>query len=226
MAQARGSGVFEFDFSEPGGGMGKGVAPPPAKSRGNHAAAASTAAGAFKKMKILPWTLRIDTAEQLPYTFDGMEEDGKAIVVPTKRENIVWGDYGIDGLHTEAVIERKSLDDLYKTLTHGRARFEREMEALNESPYKFAAVVIEAFWGEVQNPFLQDPNWENKTHPNSIMGTIYQWLIRYPRVMWWAAGSRRRAEEWTFMMLNRYWVELNKRKESAREQEKEKRQIE
>jgi ERCC4-type nuclease len=211
--ETRGS-VFEFDFSEPSGGMShvrgnrKVRTSPSAKPKTNRAAAA------FKKVEILPWTMRIDTAEQLPYTFDNMEADGKQIIVPTNRENIIWGDYAIDSLHTEAVCERKSLDDLYKTLTHGRERFSHEMAALNEPPYKFAMVVIEASWDEVQSPFLQDPNWSNQTYPNSIIGTIHQWMVRYSRVQWWAAGSRRQAEEWVFMILNRYWIEREKRKES------------
>ena len=191
----------------------------PAAGRG---AGQSAQRDLFAKIEVNPFTVLFDCNEGLPYSFDGMTEGGRQIVVPIEKANLLWGDYTICGMDTQVSIERKSLDDLYKTLTHGRARFKNEIIALNEPTYQFAAVVIEATMEEIANPLLQDPAWENGTNPASIVGTIWQWQIRWPRVHWWPAGSRRGAEKWTFMMLRRFWDE--KRKEEKRAMKEVKRE--
>ena len=188
--------LFEFDFSESsprgssdsgGTAGGRVVAPPPAKSK-------SRAAAAFRKLEVLPWKIVIDTREQLPYSFDSMVDSkrGKDLVVPTVVAGLPSGDYSIENWEESIAIERKSLQDLYGSTISGRERFEKEIARLNDG-YLFAAVVIEATWDEILDPFKQDPLWMSRAKPASVIGTIWQWSIRYARVHWYPAGTRRAA---------------------------------
>jgi ERCC4-type nuclease len=60
----------------------------------------------------------IDTREQKPLRFTGHE---------TVRRKLDEGDYNIEELIPYIVIERKSLNDFYSTLTSGHERFKREI---------------------------------------------------------------------------------------------------
>lgn len=152
-------------------------------------------------MTVCPFTIIVDTREQLPYTFDGM-----GLIVPTIVQGLHSGDYSIDGLDEIVAVERKSLDDLYGSTTWGRKRFEAEIGRLSDLP-GFAAVMIEADWREIAAPAEHRPGWENRTDPRSVVGTINSWSIRYPRVHWLACGSRREAEIRTFQILQAAWKE-------------------
>lgn len=146
-------------------------------------------------LQVCPFSIIVDTREQLPYTFDGI-----GCVVPTIISGLDSGDYSIDGMDAMISIERKSLDDLYGSVTWGRKRFEREISRLDELP-GFAAVVIEADWREIETPLEHRPGWINQTDPQSVVGTINAWSIRYPRVHWIPCGTRRGAEVRTFQLL-------------------------
>ena len=67
----------------------------------------------------------IDTREQKPLEF----------TVPTIRECLPCGDYRAkfsDGSLSEVVFERKSINDLFSTLSSGYPRFKREIELSHE----------------------------------------------------------------------------------------------
>jgi len=174
--------------------------------------------GGPRQLAVCPFTIVVDSREQLPYAFTGMESgerDGALLTVPTVVRGLASGDYSIDGLEDRVAIERKSLDDLYGSVTWGRGRFENEICRLNWACHKasmellpaFACVVIEATWPEIVNPLEHRPGWENRTAPRSVEGTIVAWSIRFPRVHWWAAGDRRHGEALTFEILGRFWKE-------------------
>ena len=66
-------------------------------------------------------TIIIDNREQKPLEFS----------VPTKRGTLAVGDYRAefsDGSVSQVVFERKSINDLYGTLSKGYSRFKREIE--------------------------------------------------------------------------------------------------
>ncbi len=162
----------------------------------------------FRHLAVCPFTIVIDSREQLPYTFDGM--DNGNLIVPTVVAGLPSGDYSIEGMEDRIAIERKSLDDLYGSVTWGRERFEKEilrLDVLGKEHYDwvFSAVVIEATWPEIMSPGEWRPGWINQTEPRSVEGTIVAWSIRYPRVHWWACGSRRQAEQRTFSILRKFW---------------------
>jgi ERCC4-type nuclease len=60
----------------------------------------------------------IDTREQLPLTFTGHE---------TIRRKLDEGDYNIEELEDKIVIERKSLPDLYQSITSDHQQFKKEI---------------------------------------------------------------------------------------------------
>lgn len=156
----------------------------------------------FADLSVAPFTIIIDSREQLPYSFDVLD-----CVVPTITKGLASGDYSVAGMADAVAIERKSLEDLYGSVTWGRERFEREIERLNS--FQSAFVVVEATWPEISDPAAHRPGWENRTDPRSVEGTITAWSIRYPRVHWWACGGRRAAEVSTFSILKKFWEEHN-----------------
>jgi ERCC4-type nuclease len=173
--------------------------------------------GARTGLVVCPFTVVRDSREQLPYEFTGMVGTaGEPLVVPTVVKGLPSGDYSIDGMEDQVAIERKSLDDLYGSVTWGRERFEREIFRLNAmvsaDRMRFAAVVIEASWPEIMAPLEYRPGWINQTEPRSVEGTIVAWSIRFPRVHWWACGDRRGAECRTFSILRKFWEEIKEQR--------------
>lgn len=81
-------------------------------------------------------TIIIDTREQNPFYFKGY---------PMTRKCLKYGDYSIKGHTGLVVIERKSLADLFQTVTRksNYARFCAELEGIKETvKYKF--ILVEA----------------------------------------------------------------------------------
>lgn len=95
-----------------------------------------------------PAAIVIDTREQLPFSFAAIPADkehgGGTWQVTTERRTLPSGDYSLAGFETRVAVERKSVSDLFGTISQGRDRFVRELERLAE--YDYAAVVIEGDW--------------------------------------------------------------------------------
>jgi ERCC4-type nuclease len=140
-----------------------------------------------------------DSREQKPFQFP----ETKTIVAA-----LPAGDYSVSGFEHSIAIERKSLQDLYQSLTWERDRFEREIERLRD--YEFSAVVIEADWLAIAAPMGVFPFWDNRTNPKSIIGTILTWSIRYPRTVWLPMPNRSYAERITLRILEKFYKEKTK----------------
>jgi len=121
--------------------------------------------------------------------------------VKTQSIGLKSGDYSIVGHEDEISIERKSLDDLYGTLTHGRERFERELERLQSM--KFSAVVVEASWTVICN---RPPEY-SRVAPKSIYRSILAYKQRYRLTHWEMCDTRRFAEITTYRILERFWTD-------------------
>lgn len=150
-----------------------------------------------------PFTIVVDTREQMPWWFTGIPADadkpGEVIHATTKRGGLASGDYSVEGLETRVAIERKSVADLFASVGRERDRFEREIERL--AAMEVAAVVVEGDVAEIAaNP---PPNTRMK--PKAVLRTMLSWSLRYPRVHWWPMPSRRLAEIWTYHLLRRSW---------------------
>jgi ERCC4-type nuclease len=103
-----------------------------------------------------------------------------------KRAGLRSGDYSLAGHEDQIALERKSLDDLVQSLSHGRDRFEREVERL--SALSFAAVLVEASAEDIARH-----RYQSMMNPASVMQSMFAWTVRY-KVPFLLCGSRRAAE--------------------------------
>ena len=97
-----------------------------------------------------------DTREQLPY-------DLKPFNVIVK--GLKSGDYSLLGFEDKVSIERKTLADFVGSISHGRDRFEREVERLQS--FESKVILVEGSAADIANH-----RYQSQMHPNSVMGTI------------------------------------------------------
>ena len=81
--------------------------------------------------KFLP-TIIQDTREQTPLKF---------IHLPVIVAGLTTGDYSVKGLEDDFAVERKSLSDLYGSLTTGRDRFMRELQRMLAHPFRRLLII-------------------------------------------------------------------------------------
>lgn len=158
--------------------------------------------GKAREPILLPFTISIDTREQLPYRFEGFTADskdrGKPLIVKAIAKTLRTGDYSIDGMENRFTIERKSIEDAYQTIVHGRERFLRELERM--SKMEFAAVVIEAEESTLLRYVDQDTGGSVK----SVYRCLRYWPIDYG-VHFVFSGGRAMAERNVLRMCQRFW---------------------
>lgn len=149
-----------------------------------------------------PGVVLIDTREQRPYTFAGLNADAKdgggELAIPTRVETLPSGDYSLAGYADRVAVERKSLADLYGTLGKGRDRFVRELDRLNAM--EWACVVVEAEWSTI----LADPPERSRLNPKTVWRSVLAWMQRYPRVHWLTVAGRDMGQVATFRVLERF----------------------
>lgn len=162
----------------------------------------TTAQATAEKTIDAPCGIIIDTREQQPYTFQGLRanaDQGHALLrIPTCRIALPVGDYTVQGLAEQVVVERKSKEDLYGSIGQRRQNFEERLKVM--AIMASAAVVVEAEWASV----LLDPPTHSKLHPRALSRTILSWIIRYPRVHWLMLPDRQTAEAMTYRYLERF----------------------
>ena len=141
-------------------------------------------------MKQFPaFKIVIDTREQAP--------------LPIPRHWFVRGtlhtaDYSIMGYESQFAIERKSLQDLVGSLTHGRARFTRELQRL--AAFQFKRVLVEAPYSAL---LCQEFTF-SLARPRSIRASVAAFEARYGIPFIFADG---RAEATHHVLLwARYWL--------------------
>lgn len=156
-----------------------------------------------------PFTVVIDTREQMPFTFRGFRRDAKhdrrPLTVPVAYESLGdhHGDYSIKGYEDRVSIERKSMADAHGTFLgwgERRQRFEEELEYL--AGLECAAVVIECTRGQLLNV---QPRGSKSVTENAkiLMRQVMAWEqdFRVPFAFW---DDRRMAEIYTFRLLERF----------------------
>ncbi|TWT30687.1 hypothetical protein [Blastopirellula retiformator] len=178
------------------------------------------------KPLINPYTILIDSAEQAPFSFQGMTADSnrgyRPIVINwgqnLRRECLgrypdSRGDYSVEGLEQLVGVERKSMEDIQGTIlgfektdrgvvvdTGRRERFEQELSNLAALP--FACVIVEANLDAV---VTNVPEWGSK--PPEVNGKIlFRSILSFQntyRVPWFFCGCRRLAEITAFRFLDR-----------------------
>lgn len=125
----------------------------------------------------------VDRRERYAYTFRGQQ-------VTTVGGSLPCGDYGVrnDG-KLLAVVERKSLEDLTRSLVDGR--FGAQVSELASMPR--AAVVVEERWSRV---FALE-----HVKPSFVADLLARVQVRWPAVPVFFAETRPLAEEWTYRYL-------------------------
>ena len=172
-----------------------------------------------------PFSIIIDTAEQLPYSFRGIRADAnqkrRLFRVPIQRMSLgrgeySLGDYSITGGIGIVHVERKSMEDAWGTLLGWptgierdrnldgrRVRFEKELSNLTK--IDSALIVVEATLGEC---LANMPQWGKKPAEENakiFYRTVISYQQRFPTVQWAFCDSRRLAEITTFRWFWRYW---------------------
>ena len=140
------------------------------------------------------------------YKFDSIASANVPYQVVVKSLNT--GDYVVDrtgGLASEgpdcATIERKTLADLYKTASHDRQRFEKELERMRV--FGFRAIMIEAEWFQILQP-NDHLEHETRMNPKSMFASLIAWQQRFGVHIITAPG-RELAERFTFRILERWF---------------------
>ena len=122
----------------------------------------------------------IDQREQTPIRFpDGIKTEGGSLYS---------GDYSVKSLEHIFSVERKSIDDLCGSLTTGRDRFERELHRLRG--YRFKRVLIV---GGTEDT-IKRGEYRSKAHPNSILGSMETFEVRYDIPFVYAETNEEAAE--------------------------------
>ena len=149
--------------------------------------------------QVSPFTVVIDTREQRPWSFADITIAHRnrqvPIEIPVVRQGLATGDYSIQGREDVLSIERKSIDDLLKTLTRCRKRFERELTRMQKLTY--SAVVVEAEWAEVMDECRQ----RGKPSPQSIDSTILSFTDKYPATHWFFRPGRWSAAKTAYKIM-------------------------
>ena len=98
-----------------------------------------------------------DSREQTPLQFS----------YPSIKAGLTSGDYSIQGLEDYFTIERKSLSDLYGSLTSGRDRFSRELHRMKA--YSFRRLLVIGSEHEIE----QGSSRAKGLNPKSIIHSLY-----------------------------------------------------
>lgn len=158
---------------------------------------------------VAPFTVVVDTREQLPWDFAGIKADaaqggpaGGNLVIPAVVSCLPAGDYSIHGYGGRIAVERKSKADLFGTIGQGRDRFLRELERLNE--YESASVIVEAEISEI----FSDPPPHTELRPKTISRSVIAWQLRFARVHWWFLPGRQAAMAWAYRVMERWWRDV------------------
>lgn len=164
-----------------------------------------------EQFKPNPFTVLVDTREQSAFKFQNIKGDksdavkvGKekvipTLIVPVEHKGLKTGDYSIKGLEDRVSIERKSLEDFFHCVGSDRDRFVRQLERLNQ--LERGVMMIEADW----NRILQGAP-RSELLPKTVVRSVMAWQQDYfPNVHWWFLGTKRRAELFTFRLLDRFW---------------------
>ena len=131
-------------------------------------------------------TIIIDSREQIPYVFQGVE---------TVRRALPAGDYSVLGHEDVIAVERKSLDDFVNTVIKDRLRFKNELLKLTEYPH--ACVVVEGSLSDILHG-----KYLSGAHPSSLFGAVIAIIIDF-RVPVFFTHDRQTAVRFTLEYLLR-----------------------
>lgn len=178
-----------------------------------------------------PFTILIDSAEQAPFTFQGIKTDSsssiggnKPIIVPTEwralgRHPDSLGDYSLVNGLGRCHVERKSMEDAQSTILGWDGRRERfEKELANLSEIECGLVVVECTFPELVSNAPQYGRRSKSQNAKALSRSIIAYRQDY-RVHWEFCGSRRLAEVYTFRWFERWWKKQREKEKAAAKEE-------
>lgn len=138
------------------------------------------------------FVLICDTREQTPLF---MPKPPKGLIIV--RDTLPYGDYSIKGFENLIAIERKTVQDLWTSLTSDAKRFKAELEEL--AKYERRYILIEG----VESEFL---SWQpdRKIHPNTIRMALAS-IEAKGGIPVHQAESREMAERWVLDLFIKYF---------------------
>lgn len=162
----------------------------------------------------IPFTVIIDTREQAGFEFRGLVGDSdrqyRSLLIPTIRQGLKTGDYSIVGFSVASpannfkaiTVERKSIADLYGSLTWGDnlTNFEEEHQRMLADYILHggeAHVVIEGNYGDIE--------WRDYGPSPAGIKSLQIKFSRLYRVHWHYADSKALAEDMTFRLLDDFY---------------------
>ena len=138
----------------------------------------------------------IDTREKLPLLFPGLE-------IETRK--LDEGDYNIKELEDIIVVERKSLIDLYGTLTHGHTRFKKEIQrSLKKGKYIY--IFVEGSEAEFYS--MKWAKVKLKTKPETLKKMISTMQDKYAIQIFWCIN--REIMQMIIILLFDQWLKILK----------------
>ena len=129
----------------------------------------------------------------------------KVIMIRTK---LPVGDFSCMGCEHKIVIERKTLSDLCGSMGNNRNRFERMWERADDLKIKHRFLMIEGFF----MAGLWAGNYRSEILPQSLLGTLMSWQIRYKYHWFFVPNVRAGAEAVYRILLNYQRIEKKKEK--------------
>lgn len=157
-----------------------------------------------------PFTIVVDSNEQLPYTFSDIKGDFRDDYAPIRVRTIKKavragnkrvGDYAL--LEVPGIaIERKSKADLFSSVsdTAKRENFIERLRVMSAN-LKCGAVIIECYQSEIFN----DPPPFTKLSPTAVYRSTLSWGIQFPLIHWHWAEDRESAEQLAYRLLEKYY---------------------
>ena len=144
--------------------------------------------------------IKIDTREQLPYSF----------IIPSEVGTLPIGDYSISGLEHNISIERKTLDDLVGCLTQQRKRFEREL--FRGKALDYFTLVVEGSLSDIQMR-----KYFSKTPSEAVIQSLLAFSVRY-RLPVFFCENRKFGERVTESLLCKFAREIEKQGKALTQQ--------
>lgn len=133
------------------------------------------------------------------------------IVVDTREQKPLWqkniitkglktGDYSIEGFEDKIAIERKSVADLFGSLSRGHARFKKELERAQS--LDFFAIVVEGSIDDIYNKNF-DYSYKSKMKGFVISKIMCTLMVKY-KILFIFSGDRTNSRRIIKELFNSY----------------------
>jgi ERCC4-type nuclease len=140
----------------------------------------------------------IDSREQLPFDFSRFPN----WIAGERRMALTVGDYTVEGMEDQLILERKSLTDLITTLMQNRVRFFAGCERMTQ--YRWRAILVEASYEDIKTVY--DEDLCTRAHPNAVSGTLDALEARYGIPVIYTSRHRPLAEEKAASWLSKHFT--------------------